>query len=106
MANREIRFPNKGDEYQWKKNRKKVIQNGTVCAICGGYVNKELPRYHPMSAEADHIVPVSRGGHPTSLDNLQLTHRKCNLAKSNKMPEVQAEETERGIDPESWVNWK
>ena len=57
-----------------------------VCAICGRPVDKSLPVYHPLSAEVDEIVPVSRGGSPYDMDNLQLTHRRCNRLKSNKMP--------------------
>jgi 5-methylcytosine-specific restriction endonuclease McrA len=39
----------------------------------------------PMSATIDHIVPVSKGGHPSDISNLQLAHRACNRKKSDKM---------------------
>ena len=35
--------------------------------------------------EVDHIIPISRGGAPYDIDNLQLTHRRCNRLKSNKL---------------------
>jgi len=38
-----------------------------------------------MSAEVDHIVPLSRGGHPTDPANLQAMHRRCNLAKGAEL---------------------
>lgn len=37
-------------------------------------------------ASLDHIVPRSRGGR-TRLANLQLMHSKCNVEKSDNMPE-------------------
>lgn len=56
-----------------------------TCAICGRTVDKGLPQYHPMAPEIDEIVPVSRGGSPYDIDNLQLTHRICNEKKGNRM---------------------
>ncbi|MCQ2078212.1 MAG: HNH endonuclease [Bacteroidaceae bacterium] len=55
------------------------------CAICGQYVDKTLDQYDPMSAQVDHIIPISKGGHPSDIANLQLTHRVCNLKKSDKL---------------------
>lgn len=31
----------------------------------------------------DHIVPLSKGGHPTSLKNLQILCRNCNVSKGS-----------------------
>ena len=69
---------------QYQANRKIIIATQSICAICGRPVDKSLKGYDPMSATVDHIIPVSRNGHPFALENLQLTHRKCNLQKSNK----------------------
>jgi 5-methylcytosine-specific restriction endonuclease McrA len=33
----------------------------------------------------DHIIPVSKGGHPSDLSNLQLAHRCCNRQKSDRL---------------------
>jgi len=38
-----------------------------------------------MSAVIDHIVPVSKGGHPSDISNLQLSHWGCNRQKSDKL---------------------
>ena len=38
-----------------------------------------------MAPAIDHIIPVSKGGHPSALDNLQLTHATCNRQKSDKL---------------------
>ena len=66
--------------------RRRVFAMSDVCAICGRPVDKTLPGGHPLAPELDEIVPVSRGGSPFDIDNLQLTHRICNERKSNKMP--------------------
>lgn len=49
-------------------------RDGGRCVRCGSTENLQL----------DHIVPFSKGG-ATSVENLQLLCRKCNLEKSNKI---------------------
>ena len=66
-------------------NRRIVLASQSICGICGKPVDKSLKYPDPMSATVDHIIPVSMNGDPTSLDNLQLAHRCCNLAKGNKI---------------------
>lgn len=55
------------------------------CGICGRPIDYSLPPGLPGSFEADHIVPVARGGEST-LDQLQASHRACNRRKSDSMP--------------------
>ena len=104
-SNKAVRFPSRATKTAYERNRKKILANEDVCAICGGPVDKTLPARHPMSAQVDHIIPVSKGGDPSAMDNLQLTHRKCNRAKADKLPSARAKETERGVDPASWLIW-
>ena len=54
--------------------RRRVIdRDGYHCVYCDEDLsNSEI--------HLDHVIPESRGG-PTSYDNLQVTCRKCNLAK-------------------------
>ena len=68
-----------------KKNKKIVLATQDVCALCGAPVDKTLKAPDPMSPNVDHIIPIAKGGHPSSLDNLQLTHRWCNLHKGDKL---------------------
>lgn len=70
----------------WRREqlRKRVLAAYDVCAICGQPVDKTLHTPHPLSAEVDEIIPVSRGGDPLAWDNVRLTHRRCNLLKSNR----------------------
>jgi 5-methylcytosine-specific restriction endonuclease McrA len=54
--------------------RKSVIErDGYYCVYCDeDLTNSEI--------HLDHVIPESKGG-PTTYDNLQVTCRKCNLAK-------------------------
>ena len=70
---------------EWQKNRKIIMAQQDVCAICGRPVNKRIKFPDPMSASVDHIIPIAKGGHPTALDNLQLTHLICNQTKGTKL---------------------
>lgn len=70
----------------WRRTqlRARVLATYTTCALCGQPVDKTLKTPHPMSAEVDEIIPVSKGGDPLSWNNVQLVHRQCNRIKSNK----------------------
>ena len=65
--------------------RRWVLATQEHCALCGKPVDKTLKTPHPMSAEVDEIIPISKGGSPYDKDNVQLTHRCCNRRKSNKI---------------------
>lgn len=79
--------PDKDGTHQqaFKRNKKIILTTQTVCGICGRTVDKSLKYPHPLSATIDHIIPVSRGGHPSGIDNLQLAHFTCNRQKSDKL---------------------
>ena len=78
-----------GHRNVYDRNRKRLITLGkadnTPCAICGKPIDYSLKPPNPLSVSVDHIIPISRGGHPSDLDNLQLTHLCCNVSKSNKL---------------------
>lgn len=65
--------------------RARVKAWGRPCAICGKPIDYDLPPGHPMSFEVDEIIPVSKGGDPLSIDNVQPAHRICNQRKGSKM---------------------
>ena len=81
-------LPN-GDAFDlvaWRAVRKRAIASKEpYCAICSGYIDVTLPAFEPLACEVDHIVPISRGGPPYELENLQLSHTKCNRQKGSKM---------------------
>lgn len=70
---------------QFESNKKRIYSTQTVCGICGQPVNFKIKWPHPLSPCIDHIIPVSKGGHPSDISNLQLAHMACNRMKSNKL---------------------
>lgn len=67
------------------KNKKRIMQTQKICAICGQPVDFKIKFPDPMSATVDHIIPISRGGHPSDISNLQLAHFTCNRMKSDRL---------------------
>lgn len=65
---------------------------GDPCALCGGAIDYDLPPGDPLSFEADDIVPVSLGGDPCDIDNLQASHRICNQRRGNRTMDLLASE--------------
>lgn len=65
--------------------RRWLMHTQDTCALCGKPIDKTLRTPHPMSAEVDEIIPVSKGGSPYDRDNVQLVHRICNQRKGNKI---------------------
>lgn len=70
---------------QFESNKKKIYASQRVCGICGQAVDFSLKFPHPLSPCIDHIIPVSKGGHPSELSNMQLAHMCCNRQKSDKL---------------------
>lgn len=69
----------------FEKNKKVILATQETCGICGHPVDKSLKVPDPMSPCVDHIMPVSKGGHPSARENLQLAHWSCNRQKSDKL---------------------
>ncbi len=106
-----------GNRGAYEKARAKILKTQTVCGICGKPVDFSLKYPHPLSATVDHIVPVSKGGHPTDISNLQLAHRCCNRAKSDKLMEEILKEKAKDSEVETvsnrilplhndWINYR
>lgn len=73
---------------EWAAARKRAIASlDPMCAICHTYIDIEAPPFSPLSVEVDHIIPRSRGGALYAIDNLQLSHSKCNRKKGARMAE-------------------
>ena len=78
------------------RNKRKIYATQEICGICGQPVEKEGGKWkyrypHPMSPSIDHIIPVSKGGHPSDISNMQLAHLGCNRQKSDKLEEKSEE---------------
>lgn len=91
----------KGHRGAFEKNREIILKTQTICAYCGQPVDFSLKYPHPMSPSVDHIIPVSKGGHPSSLDNLQLMHRACNREKSDRL--VPSNQRKKGDEKDRMV---
>ena len=103
-----------GNRGAFERAKQKILKTQTVCGICGKPVDFAYRYPHPLSPTVDHIIPVSRGGHPSDLDNLQLAHRCCNRQKSDKvMGNVSTEPADDKLIPNDklelhcdWLSYK
>jgi len=105
-----------GNRAAFEAARQKILKTQTVCGICGKPVDFSYRYPHPLSPTVDHIIPVSKGGHPSDLNNLQLAHRCCNRQKSDKLTletKQNAKSDEDGAVPNdlleqhySWISYR
>lgn len=61
-------------------------RDGTTCAMCTQPVNLDLPagpKGDELGPSLDHVTPRTKGGTDT-VDNLRLTHWRCNRDRSNR----------------------
>lgn len=69
----------------YDRNKQIILKTQDTCGICGKPVDISLKPPHPLAPTIDHIIAISKGGHPSSIDNLQLAHATCNRQKSDKL---------------------
>ncbi len=81
----------------YQKNKKRIFSSLNVCALCGKPVDFSLKWPDPMSATIDHIIPVSKGGSPDAIENMQLAHLSCNRVKGDAIPKKRKEHHEAVI---------
>jgi 5-methylcytosine-specific restriction endonuclease McrA len=55
-----------------------------ICQLCFSPVTGQTGNRDPSAPSPDHVIPLSLGG-SHSLDNLQLSHLRCNLIKGNRI---------------------
>jgi 5-methylcytosine-specific restriction endonuclease McrA len=58
-----------------------IVRDRGCCQICGYYIHDK------SQITLDHIQPKQKNG-PTTFDNLQLAHKKCNSEKGCKWPRL------------------
>lgn len=92
--------PRVANGHRRRELRARVLREETHCGICGQPVDKTLGMMrgqhgarcagdcagcvpHPLRAEVDEVLPVSRGGDPLARDNVRLTHRICNQRRGD-----------------------
>ena len=74
-----------GNRGAFEAARLRILKTQTICGICGKPVDFSYKNPHPLAPTVDHIIPVSKGGHPSDIGNLQLAHLCCNRQKSDKL---------------------
>ena len=62
-----------------------IAQSGGICLLCGTPMRLDLPGTHRDGPTLEHVVPVSRGGHPYDRRNLSASHLRCNSARGNRL---------------------
>ena len=84
MSNRSIRDGKGKAAYKRKRKalRRRVVEEGLVCHICGGDIDTTLDPRDPMSFTADHITPLALGGHLVR-NELRPAHMRCNARRGN-----------------------
>ena len=96
---------------EFEKNRRIILRTQQLCGICGQPVDMSRRYPDPLSPTVDHIIPLAKGGHPSDLANLQLAHRWCNRAKSDKLlvamgrKELESESTVNNDDLPLHFDW-
>lgn len=78
-----------------EKHRRTIYATQSLCAICGKPVDFNAKAPNPLSPTLDHIIPISKGGHPSDIDNLQLAHWYCNRMKSDTFIDKDKQEEKR-----------
>lgn len=85
-STRKLPFGEAWNQAAWKEAVKRAKASlPPYCAAGDGLIDMDAPAFTPLSCEVDHKVPISRGGAPYDLDNLQLMHTRCNRKKGAKM---------------------
>lgn len=66
---------------------------GDVCWLCGEGFDWSLPYTDRLSFTADHVNPISKGGH--IVGELRPAHRACNSRRNDGRHEVKLPTTRR-----------
>ena len=78
--------------------RRDGIEN---CPICGTRLDFDTPQT-PASAEADHLIPYSKGGKDV-ISNVQIICRRCNQRKNDGRKQTIITPTTK--EPETRIAW-
>lgn len=86
MANRRPRTRSDLTGAAYRKARAiGIAQSGGLCLLCAKPIDLALPGTHPDGPTLEHLIPVSRGGHPYHPGNLHASHLRCNSSRGNRL---------------------
>ena len=88
------------DRRDYRRAAARLRQQNNACWICGEDIDLDLPYTDARSFTADHVAPVSLGGH--RLGELRAAHRGCNARRGNRVVRVPTHNHEPGEGPERW----
>ena len=79
------------DCLRWRNLRNRILSEKPLCKHC------EDKGITEIATQVDHIIPISEGGNPTSMDNLQPLCATCHSRKTrNENTTEKAIETQLG----------
>lgn len=61
-----------------------MVRDGDRCYLCGRQVSDDVPFNHPLKANVEHVVPLSRGG-SHDWGNVKVACMSCNVRKHAKV---------------------
>ena len=64
------------DCQRWKDLRDRVLSDKPLCTSC------EVRGLTEIATQVDHIIPISEGGNPTAMSNLQPLCASCHSRKT------------------------
>ena len=89
-------------KYQRELERERVDalrqRDGGICRRCKRELRFDFPPGHDQAPKIEHVLHSANGGN-TALDNLCLTHQRCNPGMIDHTPEV-AERVRRKAEAE------
>ena len=75
----------KNGKIDWDISIERLMKRDkNLCYLCGDKVNINLDYNDDYYPNIEHVIPVSKGGTHT-WDNVKLSHRICNMEKSDKV---------------------
>mgnify|MGYP003668303448 FL=1 len=60
-----------------------IARVGRRCHLCKKLARLDVNWLHPLAAQVDHLIPISKGG-KNVWDNVAIAHRACNMKKGNR----------------------
>lgn len=63
---------------RWQRLRRMVLSSAPLCRSCKAQAKDEIP----AASQVDHIIPISEGGEPWDMDNLQPLCASCHSVKT------------------------
>lgn len=69
----------------WREARARCLNASNICGICGDTIDMTLSGRHLDGPTVNHKVPMSLGGAPLDVDNLEPAHNRCNSGQRERV---------------------